>query len=380
MTEDWRKEHHAQQDLTTQSECDLPHSKLPDIPDSWRWQSTTRIFEFVTSGSRGWAKYYSDSGAVFLRIGNLDHDTIDLDLREVQHVTPPQSAEGRRTRVREGDILISITADVGMIALVQSEVGEAYINQHVSLARPNDTINRRFLAYYLTSRHGQDQFKDLQRGATKVGLGLDDIRSVWVATPSASEQDEIVHRIESALKLADGVEERYRKAKASVDKLTQSILAKAFRGKLVPQDPNDLPAPRLGKWFVYALECDDGSIYVGQAQDVQERWKAHAAGRGAEWTRRHPPVKLVHWEEFDSLEAAVKREKELKTGFGRKWLKREIAARRTRQAGESAEILLERIRAKRTPTCPRRFAQRCRRAGSHPSASGTTFGEGSRNF
>jgi len=70
-------------------------------------------------------------------------------------------------------------------------------------------------------------------------------------------------------------------------------------------------------------------------------------GQGAESTAKHPPVKLVHREEFTSESAAVEREKELKTGFGRKWLDREIKAGRTRQAGEPAGVLLERIRAER---------------------------------
>jgi predicted GIY-YIG superfamily endonuclease len=73
----------------------------------------------------------------------------------------------------------------------------------------------------------------------------------------------------------------------------------------------------------------------------------HATGKGAEWTAKHPPKRLVHWEEFDSEEAAVNREKELKSGYGRKWLEREIKAGRTRQAGEPASVLLERIKAEK---------------------------------
>jgi type I restriction enzyme S subunit len=59
------------------------------------------------------------------------------------------------------------------------------------------------------------------------------------------EQEEIVCRVEALFSLADQIEARYAKAKAHVEKLSQSILAKAFRGELVPQDPNDEPASVL---------------------------------------------------------------------------------------------------------------------------------------
>ncbi len=60
-----------------------------------------------------------------------------------------------------------------------------------------------------------------------------------------AEQQEIVRRLEELFALADQIEARYAKAAAHVEKLTQSILAKAFRGELVPQDPNDEPASIL---------------------------------------------------------------------------------------------------------------------------------------
>ncbi|PIP07466.1 MAG: type I restriction endonuclease subunit S, partial [Syntrophobacterales bacterium CG23_combo_of_CG06-09_8_20_14_all_48_27] len=59
------------------------------------------------------------------------------------------------------------------------------------------------------------------------------------------EQFRIARRVEALFKIADQIETRYQKAKAYVDKLTQAILANAFRGELVPQDPNDEPASAL---------------------------------------------------------------------------------------------------------------------------------------
>lgn len=211
--------------------------RLPEVPESWKRVSSDALFSFVTSGSRGWAKYYSESGSTFIRIGNLDHDTITLDLSQIKRVNPPRGAERQRTRVQPGDILVSITADVGMTALVPDGIGEAYVNQHVAIARPVAGVYQPWLAWYLASaKGGQAQFQNLQRGATKIGLGLDDIRSVTVPLPPVEEQKEIAKRIEIFFKMAAVIEKRVAAATAQAEKLTQAILAKAFRGKLVPTE------------------------------------------------------------------------------------------------------------------------------------------------
>ncbi|NLX26580.1 MAG: GIY-YIG nuclease family protein [Lentisphaerae bacterium] len=94
-----------------------------------------------------------------------------------------------------------------------------------------------------------------------------------------------------------------------------------------------LPVPEAGKHFVYVLlclpasgdarVCDDCSFYIGMTDDLYRRWFEHKTGHGAKWTKANRPIKVIHHETFDSKEAAATREKELKTGFGRKWLKRE---------------------------------------------------------
>ena len=66
-----------------------------------------------------------------------------------------------------------------------------------------------------------------------------------IPIPPFLEQEEIVRRVDELFKFVDQIEARYKKARTYTDKLTQSILAKAFRGELVPQDPNDEPASVL---------------------------------------------------------------------------------------------------------------------------------------
>jgi len=125
-------------------------------------------------------------------MGNLDHGTIELDLTDIQYVRLPESVEGKRSKVEKKDVLISIAADVGMVGLVRNENMDAYINQHVALARPVKTLNVEFIAWFLVSDLGLRQLQTLQRGATKIGLTLGDIRNLTIKLPSLPVQQEIV--------------------------------------------------------------------------------------------------------------------------------------------------------------------------------------------
>ena len=76
-------------------------------------------------------------------------------------------------------------------------------------------------------------------------MNLENIRDVVVGLPPLPEQQEIVRRVEGLFALADQLEVRLAKARGQVDQLTPSLLARAFAGQLVPQDPNDEPASKL---------------------------------------------------------------------------------------------------------------------------------------
>lgn len=162
----------------------------------------------VTSGSRGWAKYYSNSGALFVRIGNLTHSGIDIDFRDIQHITPPDNAEGVRTRLQPNDVLVSITADLGSIGFVSEKVEEAYINQHIALVRFQNPVQGRFMAWYLRSEYGQKDLLKNKRGGGKLGLGLDDIRDTPVPIVDDITATEIVDKVEEQLSVCDSIEKQ----------------------------------------------------------------------------------------------------------------------------------------------------------------------------
>ncbi len=206
---------------------------LGEIPARWEVQRVKHLSKFVTSGSRGWAEYYSEEGSLFLRIGNLKTASIDLDLSDVQHVTPPQGAEGERTRVRSGDVLISVTALIGAVGVVSESVPTGFVNQHLALVRPSHFLIRpRWLGYCVLSRVGQEQLRTNLYGGTKDGLSLDDIRSLITLVPPPEEQERLVDFLDRTGSQVDTLVAKIREAIDRLKELRTALISAAVTGKI----------------------------------------------------------------------------------------------------------------------------------------------------
>ncbi len=206
-----------------------------ELPKGWKWVKSGELFSFVTSGSRGWAKYYSNNGAIFIRITNMNFDTLELDLREskIQYVNPPSNSEGIRTKVQEGDFLFSITGYLGMFAIAP-KMENAFVNQHVCLCRPKDGFNKKYVGYWIVAKSGGiHHLNKNQKGAVKAGLNLDDLKTFPVPLCSLEEQQLIVSELESKLIVCDKIEETITQSLQQAETLRQSILKQAFEGKLI---------------------------------------------------------------------------------------------------------------------------------------------------
>ena len=174
-----------------------PRLRFPEFRDAGKWKRMliSDLRPFVTSGSREWAAFYSDQGDLFVRMTNLWRDSIYLDLSDSKFVQLPAGAnEGVRTQLKEHDVLISITADIGIIGYVDECVpSPAYINQHIALVRfDSDKLSGKYVAYFLASEKSQRLFRISTDTGTKAGMSLIGIQKIELMLPSFSEQKRIV--------------------------------------------------------------------------------------------------------------------------------------------------------------------------------------------
>ena len=194
-------------------------------PKGWEVVSVGDEISFLTSGSRGWARYYAKEGDTFIRIQNLKGGQLDLD--DSAFVNAPESAEAKRTTVEPGDVLLSITADLGRTAVVPGGIAKAHINQHLAILRFT-SLNPVFVSYQLASKGGQAQFNRLNREGVKAGLNFNDVKSIRLTNPPLNLQ----HRFATIVESVEHQKASQRTHLDELDTLFASLQSCAFRGDL----------------------------------------------------------------------------------------------------------------------------------------------------
>jgi type I restriction enzyme S subunit len=192
-----RKQHLAKLDELVKSRFIELFGDPVSNPKGWPMRELSEYIIFLTSGSRGWAQYFTDTGEYFITIKNVKNCRITLD--NVQHITAPDNAEAKRTKVQEGDLLISITADLGRTGVVSKEVAAhgGYINQHLTCIRLNqDVVRPLYVAYYMESDAGKEQFQAKNQSAVKAGLNFNSINTLKLMVPPIALQDRFIAFVE----------------------------------------------------------------------------------------------------------------------------------------------------------------------------------------
>lgn len=184
---------------------------------------------FVTSGGRGWAKYYSDEGDRFIQ--SLDVQMGSISARDPVFVVPPDNAEARRTRTAVGDVLLTITGSrIGRVAALPAALAGSFVSQHVAILRPEAQVMLpEFLAAMLALPSlGQHLIAGAQYGQTKPGLNFEQIRGFSLPRPPLPEQQRFVDHLERIARQRAAMAH----AETSIAELFACLQSRAFRGEL----------------------------------------------------------------------------------------------------------------------------------------------------
>jgi type I restriction enzyme S subunit len=171
---------------------------------------------------------------LFVRIANLSRTGLHLRFEDVVRLALPASelGEAARTRIEAGDLLISITAYIGSVAVVPDDVGEAYVSQHVASCRLVDDVNRRWIGYVLLSPVGQAHGTLSMYGGTKQGLSLDDVKNYIILLPPREMQNALVTWIDAATRRVSELISSIENEIALIQEFRTRLIADVVTGKL----------------------------------------------------------------------------------------------------------------------------------------------------
>jgi type I restriction enzyme S subunit len=218
-----------------------------ELPRGWVYETLEGLI--YISARIGWkglkADEYTEEGPLFLSVHGLNHGQY-VDLSRAYHISKDRYEESPEIQLRNEDILVCKDgAGIGKIAIIKGLTELASINSSLLLIRSGKYFLTDYLYYFLAGPEIQRIVQERMTGSAVPHLFQRDVKEFILEVPPIDEQTEIVRLVEQYFALADTLEKNLSNAKQRVDNLTQSILAKAFKGELVPQDKNDEPADKL---------------------------------------------------------------------------------------------------------------------------------------
>lgn len=187
----------------------------------------------------------SEVGVPFITISAINKGRINLS--KVTRFVPPEYAESlnHSRRAQPGDVLYSVTGSFGIPALVRDNLPFVF-QRHIALLRPDpNRCEPAWLAHMMAAPQILDQARAIATGTAQLTVSLSGLRELQLPEVPVGKQRAMANDIDRALAYAERVEAEATRAEALLDRLEAAILTKAFKGELVPQDPNDEPASVL---------------------------------------------------------------------------------------------------------------------------------------
>jgi type I restriction enzyme S subunit len=259
LTEQWRKDNKVEsvddsiyqileersQRVSARTRLPQPHLKDEEysIPENWKWVSLDSLASKIVDGVHH-KPVYTEEGIPFMSVKDIKDGKMTFDFCKYISETTHKEIHVR-CNPEKGDLLITKSGTIGRTAIIKTEdVFDLFVS--VALIKPAScNVNMNFIDIALRKWVNSIDVSSRVVGTAIKNLHLRDMRVLAIPFAPLEEQTEIVRLVEQHFALADTLEKNLANAKQRVDNLTQSILAKAFKGELVPQDPNDEPAVKL---------------------------------------------------------------------------------------------------------------------------------------
>lgn len=231
--------------------------ELFESPDWHRWK--LYALEQLVESSRGipygvvQTGEAQDDGIPTIRCGDVK--PLFVETEALKKVHPEIEEKYARTRLKGGEVVLAIRGTVGNAAVISEELAAHSLNisREVAMIPVRKNISSQYVALLLQSPGGYRALAVKTKGVAQRGINLADVKRLVTPLPTLSEQTEIVHRVDQLFAHAFRIEQQVNNALARVNNLTQSILAKAFRGELTEQWRKDNPALISGENSAQAL-------------------------------------------------------------------------------------------------------------------------------
>ena len=206
---------------------------LGEVPEHWDVTFIKYITKKISSGKTplGGAEVYTDEGVIFLRSQNIYSDGLHLD--DVSFIPHEIHALMKSSAVKKNDVLLNITGgSIGRTCLVDREIGEANVNQHVCIIRTSKDKYAKWLSVFMKSNSAQSQIFYSQTGAGREGLNFSQIGNMRLPFPPFVEQQEILDFLDQENLRFDNL---ILKQKSLIEKMKEyrsTIISHAVTGKI----------------------------------------------------------------------------------------------------------------------------------------------------
>lgn len=213
----------------------------------WKTELASVCCDKVQSGGTPKGGNFTESGIPFLKVYNIVHNKIDFE-REPQYVSHDiHNSQIKKSITLPGDVIMNIVGPpLNKVAIIPNSYPEWNINQAITLFRPKNYLNNKFLYYFFCEGTPVNGIINQTRGVVgQINISLTQCRNFIIHIPPIEEQKEIVRRIDSIFKKLETIEQQYNVLKSKIEKSPQALLNKAFSGELVEHLPSDGDAETL---------------------------------------------------------------------------------------------------------------------------------------